>query len=324
MKHVRGDHLPEVRTVASEQHQRSLQPQAERLSASSHEGEQAVAEPLTAHMSNTSAPSNPQFAIIRLIRYHYLIGQLVKREVLVKYRGSLLGVGWSFLYPLLLLLAFTMVFGGVFGGRLSEAESSRDGMEMALFIYCGLAVFTPFSEVITSSPRLLIANQNFIKKIVFPVEILPLVAVLAAMIHCAVHLLLLAGTALLAGHSSASMLMAPLVLLPVWLFTLGAAWFIAAAGAYVRDLAHGMPVLAQFLMFMLPVFYPATAAPGVLLTLNRVNPLALAIEDLRRTLLQGESPVWTHWCASLLAGVVAAVAGYAFFMRCREEFADVV
>jgi lipopolysaccharide transport system permease protein len=151
-----------------------------------------------------------------------------------------------------------------------------------------------------------------------------LVAVLAAMIHGAAHLLLLSAAVLLFGHGSTVMLMAPLALLPVWLFTLGAAWFIAAAGAYVRDLAHGMPVLAQFLMFLLPVFYPATAAPGVLRTLNTFNPLALAIEDLRRTLLQGESPAWAQWYASLLVGAITAIAGYAFFMRCREEFADVV
>jgi lipopolysaccharide transport system permease protein len=271
-----------------------------------------------------SAPTNVLRALIDLAKHRYLISQLVRREVLVKYRGSLLGIGWSFLYPLLLLLAFTLVFGGVFGGRWSGTEDTRSGIEMALFIYCGLAVFMPFSEVITSSPRLLSTNQNFIKKIIFPVEILPLVAVLTALIHGSAHLLLLAIAALLAGHGSAAMLLAPLVLLPVWLFTLGAAWLLTAAGAYVRDLAHGMPVLAQFLMFVLPVFYPATAAPGVLRVLNTVNPLALAIDDVRLTLLQGRPPAWGPWWTSLLVCGTITVAGYAFFMRCREEFADVV
>lgn len=275
-------------------------------------------------MFNPPAASNPLLAIVRLVNHRYLIGQLVKREVLVKYRGSVLGIGWSFLYPLLLLFAFTLVFGGVFGGRWGEAESARSGIDMALFIYCGLAVFTPFSEVITSTPRLLLVNQNFIKKIIFPVEILPVVAVLAALIHGTVQLLLLAGAAFLAGHRYPTMLVAPLVMVPVWLFTLGAAWFLAAAGAYLRDLAHGMPVLAQFLMFVLPVFYPAAAAPGVLRGLNAVNPLALTIEDLRRTLLHGQPPAWGTWIASLLSSCVVAITGYVFFMHCREEFADVV
>lgn len=259
-----------------------------------------------------------------LISHRYLIGQLVRREVLLKYRGSLLGVGWSFLYPLLLLLGFTLVFGGIFGGRWGEATATRSGMEMALFIYCGLALFAPFSEVITSTPRLLSANQNFVKKIIFPVEILPLVTVLTALIHGAAHLVLLAGAALLSGHGSTAMLMAPLALLPVWLFTLGIAWFLAAAGAYVSDLAHGMPVIAQFLMFVLPVFYPATSAPATLQSLNSINPLALAIEDLRRIFLQEQAPAWGSWSLSLLLGGGVAIAGYALFMRCREEFADVV
>lgn len=262
--------------------------------------------------------------ITSLIAHRYLIGQLVRREVLLKYRGSLLGVGWSFLYPLLLLLGFTLVFGGVFGGRWNEAAVAHSGIEMALFIYCGLVLFAPFSEVITSAPRLLAANQNFVKKIIFPVEILPLVAVLAALSHCAAHLLLLATAAYFAGHGSINVLLAPLALLPVWLFTLGAAWFIAAAGAYIRDLAHGMPVLAQFLMFVLPVFYPAQSAPEPLRSINTVNPLALAIEDLRKILLQGQAPDWGAWSVSLLLGGVATIVGYTLFMRCREEFADVV
>jgi hypothetical protein len=209
---------------------------------------------------------------------------LVKREVLVKYRGSLLGVGWSFLYPLLLLLAFTMVFGGVFGGRWSEAESSRDGMEMALFIYCGLAVFTPFSEVITSSPRLLIANQNFIKKIIFPVEILPLVAVLAAMIHCEPRSLAVAhlGRLLLVGHGSVIDAADPArdatgLALHAWrslvprccwrLRPRSGAWH-AGAGA-VPDV-HATGVLSGNRCARRPAH-----------VLNRVNPLALTIDDLR-------------------------------------------
>ncbi|HRE18558.1 MAG TPA: ABC transporter permease, partial [Rhodocyclaceae bacterium] len=101
-----------------------------------------------------------------LVANRYLIYQLVRREVVLKYRGSVLGLGWSFLYPLLLLAAFTLVFGGVFGGRWGEGSEGRSGIQMALFIYCGLAVFTPFAEVITNAPRLLLSNQNFVKKII--------------------------------------------------------------------------------------------------------------------------------------------------------------
>ena len=262
--------------------------------------------------------------ISSLVANRYLIYQLVRREVVLKYRGSVLGLGWSFLYPLLLLAAFTLVFGGVFGGRWGEASEGRSGIHMALFIYCGLAVFTPFAEVMTNAPRLLLSNQNFVKKIVFPTEILPVVSLLAASLHGLAHLALLALGAFLTGHRHPSALLITIVLLPAWLFTLGLAWFITAAGAYLRDLAHGIPVLAQFLMFVLPVFYPGNAAPGVLKTLNTYNPLARAMEDMRGVLLTGQYPDWTIWLSTFAMGAASALLGYVFFMRCREEFADVL
>lgn len=259
-----------------------------------------------------------------LVAHRFLIYQLVRREVVLKYRGSVLGLGWSFLYPLLLLGAFTLVFGGVFGGRWGAGIQGRGAIEMALFIYCGLAVFTPFAEVVTNASRLLLANQNFVKKIIFPTEILPVVSLLAASIHGVAHLMLLLLGAILAGQVHAGAVLLPVVLLPVWLFTLGLAWLITAAGAYLRDLAHGIPVLTQLLMFVLPVFYPGEAAPGPLKALNACNPLALAMEDLRRILLAGQPPDWTSWVAALAGAAACAGVGYAFFMRCREEFADVL
>ncbi|MER2515395.1 MAG: ABC transporter permease [Candidatus Accumulibacter phosphatis] len=259
-----------------------------------------------------------------LLAHRYLVGQLVRREVLLKYRGSILGIGWSFLYPLLLLFAFTLVFGGIFGGRWSGGGGGKSGFEMALFIYCGLVLYAPFSEVVTNAPKLLLANQNFVKKVVFPTEILPLVALVAASVHGVAHIVLLVLGALLAGHHHSTALLIPLVLVPAWLMTLGIAWFLTAAGAYVRDVAHGIPILVQLLMFMLPVFYPSNAAPGILQAINRINPLAVAMEDMRRTLLTGESPVWITWFGMLGIGITCLLLGYTFFARCREEFADVL
>jgi lipopolysaccharide transport system permease protein len=181
-----------------------------------------------------------------------------------------------------------------------------------------------FSEVITSAPRLLLANQNFIKKIIFPTEILPLVSLLSASVHGMANLILLVLAAFISGHTHTTAFLVPLALLPVWLFTLGLAWFTTAAGAYVRDLAHGMPVLMQMLMFMLPVFYPLNATPALLRTLNALNPLALAMEDIRRTIISGQLPNWTSWLVMLIIGLFFLVLGYGFFRYCKEEFADVI
>jgi lipopolysaccharide transport system permease protein len=259
-----------------------------------------------------------------LQRQAYLVWQLTKRDVLLKYRGSVLGIGWSFLYPLFLLAAFTLVFGGVFGGRWSGNAAESGGLNLALFIYCGMVVFFPFSEVMNNTTRLLLTHQSFVKKIIFPVELLPVVAVLSATMHAVPHLLLLALGALLAGQWHATMLLAPVVLLPVWVLTLGLAWLVTAISAYVRDVAHGMPILMQLLMFVLPVFYPLAAAPAPLLALHRINPLALTMEDLRRVVLAGTSPDWPVWFAMLGVALACAIAAHRFFMHCREEFADVL
>lgn len=261
---------------------------------------------------------------LHTVAHRHLLGQLIQREVLVRYRGSILGIGWSFLHPLLLLAAYTLVFGGIFGGRWGAENSGKTGLDIALFIYCGLAVFVPLSEAVVSAPKLLLANQHFVRKVVFPLEILPLASLVAASIHGAAHLGLLAVAAILSGHLHATALLMPLVLLPAWLSALGLGWLLAAAGAYLRDIGHGMPILMQLVMFALPVFYPSSAAPALLQSINRINPIAVAIEDLRRILIDGAPPDWSGWLAMSCLGAALAIAGHLFFSRCREEFADVL
>ena len=260
-------------------------------------------------------------SLLLLHRHHYLITQLVRRDVLLKYRGSFLGIAWSFLYPLLLLTVFTLVFGNIIG---SKWGTQGGGIELALFIYCGLLVFTPFAEVAGTTPRLLQSYQAYVKKIIFPTEILPLVSVLSATVHGAVNLVVLALVAALAGHLHIMLLLVPLVLLPAWLFILGIAWFLAAAGAYVRDLIHVMPVFTQLIMFLSPVFYPVEAAPPLLRQMHHANPLAVAMQDTRRAVLDGMAPQWGNWFAMFIIGLAVAVIGYTFFLRSKEEFADVL
>lgn len=254
-------------------------------------------------------------------RHQYLIAQLVRRDVLLKYRGSFLGITWSFLYPLLLLAVFTLVFGSVIVSKWSTRGS---GVDLALFIYCGLIVFTPFAEVAGTTPRLLQGYQAYIKKIIFPTEILPLVVVLSATVRGLANLTVLALVAILAGHLHLMLLVMPLILLPAWLFILGMAWFLAAAGAYVRDLIHVMPVFIQLIMFLSPVFYPVEAAPAFLRQVHYANPLAMAMQDTRRAVLDGLPPHWGTWFAMLVIGLSVAVLGYKFFQYGKEEFADVL
>lgn len=255
-----------------------------------------------------------------LYRHRYLIGQLVRRDVLLKYRGSFLGIGWSFLYPLLLLAVFSLVFGRFMGGNWPRYGE----VPPALVIYCGLVVFTPFAEILGTAPRLLLGYQNYVKKIIFPTEILPVMQVFSSGIHALVNaLILLTATVLLCGFK-ASQLFLPLMLLPPLLLALGVAWFMAAAGVFVRDLVHVMPVFSQVLMFLSPVVYPVDIVPASFRWLIVLNPLAPMIENLRAVLLPGTGPDWFGWAVSLAVALLVAVLGLLFFMRGKEEFADVL
>lgn len=247
---------------------------------------------------------------------------LVRRDVLLKYRGSYLGIGWSFLYPLLLLAAFTLVFGHVFGSRWPQPEHGE--VPLSLAIYSGLVVFTPFSEILSSAPRLIHGYQNYVKKIIFPTEILPVTLVLSASIHAAINLSLLILALAFFVKLYPTLLLLPLVLLPAFLAALGVAWLLAAAGVFVRDLVHVMPVCVQILMFLSPVFYPASVVPDYLRWLYLVNPIGIVIEDLRRVALWGAFPCWENWGMSLTVGAATAILGYALFRRGKEEFADVL
>jgi lipopolysaccharide transport system permease protein len=194
----------------------------------------------------------------------------------------------------------------------------------ALVIYCGLVVFTPFAEILSSAPRLLLGYQNYVKKIIFPTEILPVMQVFSAGLHALVNAaLLLTATILTCGFKPTQLLL-PFMLLPPLLFALGIAWFLAAAGVFVRDLVHVMPVFSQILMFLSPVVYPAELVPHQFRWIVLVNPLAPMIENLRAALLPGVGPDWFSWSVTLAVGIAAAILGLSFFLKGKEEFADVL
>jgi lipopolysaccharide transport system permease protein len=265
---------------------------------------------------------NPVSIVVCLFQNRYLIGQLTRRDVLLKYRGSYLGIGWSFLYPLLLLAAFTFVFGKIFGSRWPQ--HADHAVPFALIMYCGLIVFNIFSEVAGAAPRLIHGYPSYVKKIIFPLEILPVVLVATACIHAAINLAILFLAIALFGKVHLTLFLAPIVLLPMLLFAFGVAWFLAAVGVFVRDLVHVMPVFVQILMFLSPIFYPVTAVPEYLQWFYRINPFSAVIEDLRRVALWGEAPHWGSWSATLAFSLLAAAIAYAFFLHAKEEFADVI
>jgi len=257
------------------------------------------------------------------LRQRTLIWQFARRDVLARYRGSLLGLGWSFLTPLLMLAVYTFVFRVVFKARWGAGGS--DDFEFALQVYAGLIVFGLFSEVVSRAPRLVLEQPNLVKKVVFPLEILPWVAVLAGLFHLALNLaVLLAATALSRGDLPLSIVALPLVLMPFVPLLLGLGWFLAALGVFVRDVGQITSLAVTLLMFLSPVFYPVSSLPERWQPWLLANPLTPVMEQLRRVTLEGLWPDWPQLLLHLVIASAVAWLGARWFTVTRNGFADVI
>lgn len=266
----------------------------------------------------------------RLQRYlwpwaqRHLIWQFARREVLQRNRGSFLGMGWSLATPLLMLGVYTFVFVGVMRAQWPGAERGG-GAEFALQIFAGLVVFNVFAELATRAPRLVLDQPNLVKKVVFPLEVLPWVAVLAALFHAALSLvILLVVTAGVRGAIPVTVLALPLVMLPLIPFVLGLGWLLASLGVYVRDTAPAMGLVVSLTIFLSPVFYPAQSLPASVQGLLSASPLSLVIESVRQVVLQGLWPDWLHLGLHMAAALVFAAGCALFFEATRKGFADVL
>lgn len=257
--------------------------------------------------------------------HRQLIWQFARREVLGRYRGSILGVGWSFVTPLLMLGVYTFVFVGVFKARWPGAEQAG-GLEFAIQIFTGLMVFNLFAEVANRAPRLILEQPNLVKKVVFPLEVLPWVSVIAGLFHLLLSVLVLVLVVgfVREGGLSVTVLALPLVLVPFLVFLLGLCWLLSALGVFVRDVGQVMGFVVNLALFLSPVFYSLKSlAPGM----QRVmyfNPLTQVIENTRAILLHGVWPQWGTWALYLaVASLFAMLAAY-FFQVTRKGFADVL
>lgn len=260
-----------------------------------------------------------------LFPWHYrsLLGQFVRRAILGRYSGSILGVGWSFVMPLLMLAIYTLVFRGVFQARWGNADVG--GGDFALNLFAGLLIFNLFGEVVGAAPRLIIDQPNLVKKVVFPLEILPWVSLGAALFHMAAGLgILIVASLFLRGGLAVTTLLLPFVLLPLLPFLLGLAWLFAAVGTFVRDIAQAIGTALNLMLFLSPVFYPASALPVPWRNLMWLNPLTLPVESLRTILLEGHAPEWTALAIYSLISLTVAAIGARIFHTARSGFGDVL
>lgn len=261
--------------------------------------------------------------LFSLLRHGGLTRQMVKREVLGRYRGSFLGLLWSFVNPVLLLTVYTFVFGIVFRARWGQGSGDR--LEFALVLFAGLIMFNLFSECLTRAPGLVLGNVNYVKKVIFPLEILPWVSLGSALFHAAVSLVVLLLFLLLSGHGvSWTVLLLPIVLAPFALLIQGLSWLLASIGVFVRDIGQVVGMAMTVLLFMSPIFYPADALPAAIRPWLFLNPLTFIIEQSRDVLIWGKLPDWYGLIMYALIALAVAWAGLFWFQKTRKGFADVL
>lgn len=267
---------------------------------------------------------NPIVTFRDIYKSRNLLQQLVKRNIQIRYKGSVLGLFWLFATPLCMLGVYTFVFSVVFKARWG-ADVGDSKVAFALTIFCGLSVFNMFSESITGAVGIISGNPNYVKKVVFPLEVLPVASLMSAFFFGLIWIcILFLGVAIFMQKICLTALCMPLILLPLLLLSCGLSWFVASLGVYLRDLAHGIGILLLMLFFMTPIFYSTEMIPEPYRTVLRLNPLTDIVQNSRKILIFGRWPSWTTVGLLTICSLVVFQLGYVWFMKTKRGFADVL
>ena len=259
-----------------------------------------------------------------LIQHRQLIMQMIQREVVGRYKGSVMGLGWSFFNPILMLTVYTFVFSVVFKARWG-LDPNESKTQFAVVLFVGMIVHGLFAEVLNRAPSLILSNVNYVKRVVFPLEILPVITMGAALFHTLISLLvLLSAFVIFNGYLHWTVIFIPLVLLPFIILTLGIAWMLASLGVFVRDIGQTIGIVVTVMMFLSPVFYPVTALPEEFRPLLMANPLTFIIEQSREVMIWGNLPDFAGVALYTIESSVFAWLGFAWFQKTRKGFADVL
>jgi lipopolysaccharide transport system permease protein len=261
----------------------------------------------------------------RLWCHRNLVKRLALRRIEDIYRGSVLGPLWALLNPALLLLAYSFVFEYVLHARRPASFQGADSLPFALFLFPGLLPFWFFAECVGQAPHLMRVNRVLIRQVLFPIEVLPGVTLFVALFRLLLGFIIFAAAfVILGGHPSVTWLAAPLALIPVALWSLGAIWIFSSIGVYFEDLGQIVGLVITLALFLSPVFYPLDQVPETYVAIYSLNPLAIPIEGFRSMLLGKALPGWPVWIAAVLGGWIWAELAFAWFERSKGGFADVL
>lgn len=253
-----------------------------------------------------------------------LIYQLSKRDVLSRYKGSVVGIAWSVLTPLMMLTLYTFVFSYVFKARWGTASELPKEM-YAMVLYTGMIIHALLAECMNRASTLMQVHASYVKKVVFPLEALTWVTLFSSIFQAGIgFMLLIVAKIIITGSISLSVLYLPLILMPLILIILGVCWIITSIGVYFRDVTHLTSILITVLMFASPIFYPVSILPEKFQFIIYLNPLTYFIEESRNVLIWEQYPDFSNFIIATLLSVFIAVIGYVFFQRTRKGFADVL
>jgi homopolymeric O-antigen transport system permease protein len=251
-----------------------------------------------------------------------LIWPLARRMTVARYRGSALGLLWALLTPAVMIAVFTFLFAGVFGARFTEGGTPLD---YALYLFCGLLPWTAFSETLQQSSGIVVAHANLVKRVVFPLETLPVAQALAALAAQGFGTVaLVIATLLIRRELHPTLMWLPVLLVPQLLLTLGGAWLVASLGVFVRDTAQVLGLVLMAWLYLTPIIYPEQVVPARFRPALELNPFTPLVRSYRRTLLEGAPPDWAGLAYTTVFGLAAFLLGYWWFARTRKNFADVI
>jgi lipopolysaccharide transport system permease protein len=276
-------------------------------------------------MNPHEAPkTSPTEMFSSIKRNWHLVAQMSKRDILGRYKGSVLGLAWSFFNPILMLAVYTIFFSVIFKSRWGVTNAGGH-VDFAIVLFVGLIVQGLFAECINRSPTLITGNVNYVKKIIFPLEVFPWIALGAGLFHSAISVaVLLILQFILAGSIPWTVIFFPVIIIPFLLVIMGCSWFLASLGVYLRDIGQTIGLLTTVMMFLAPVFYPLSTLSPRMQFVVMFNPLTLIIEESRKVLLFGEMPNWSGLSVYWLLSLATAWGGFWWFQKTRKGFADVL
>lgn len=267
--------------------------------------------------------ANPFSPYRALTRHFSLVLQMAKRDVIGRYRGSFIGLLWSFFNPLLMLIIYTFVFGIIFKSRWTGQAGGH--VEFAIILFAGLNINAMFAECLNRAATLIIENTNFVKKVVFPLETLAWSTLGSALFHLTIStMVLLAISVYVNGSIPWTVVLFPAVLICFLPFVAGSIWLLASLGVFLRDLKQAIGIMTMALMFLAPIMYPRSLIPEPYRSWMNLNPLTIIVESSQAVLVWGRQPSWAHLTIYALASCVFAWLAFAWFERSRKGFADVL